>query len=53
MLITAFGLIAAEVGDREAIDPVLSRLMFEAMREAERNPHCGSGWGRCSPSTAS
>ena len=32
------GLIAAEVGDRDAIDPVLSRLMFEAMREAERDP---------------
>jgi AcrR family transcriptional regulator len=32
------GLIAAEVADREAIDPVLSRLMFEAMREAERDP---------------
>lgn len=31
-------LIAAEVGDRDAIDPVLSRLMFEAMREAERDP---------------
>ncbi len=32
------GLIAAEVGDPDAIDPVLSRLMFEAMREAERDP---------------
>ena len=32
------GLIAAEVADRDAIDPVLSRLMFEAMREAERDP---------------
>jgi AcrR family transcriptional regulator len=31
------GLVAAEVADREAIDPVLSRLMFEAMREAERD----------------
>jgi hypothetical protein len=31
------GLVAAEVGDREAIDPVLSRLMFEAMPEAERD----------------
>jgi AcrR family transcriptional regulator len=31
------GLIAAEVGDPEAIDPVLSRLMLEAMREAERD----------------
>jgi hypothetical protein len=26
------------VADRDAIDPVLSRLMFEAMREAERDP---------------
>jgi AcrR family transcriptional regulator len=32
------GLIAAELVDRDAIDPVLSRLMFEAMREAERDP---------------
>jgi AcrR family transcriptional regulator len=32
------GLIAAELVDREGIDPVLSRLMFEAMREAERDP---------------
>jgi AcrR family transcriptional regulator len=31
------GLISAEVGSRDAIDPVLSRLMFEAMREAERD----------------
>jgi AcrR family transcriptional regulator len=31
-------LIAAEVGDPDAIDPVLSRLMLEAMREAERDP---------------
>ena len=31
------GLIAAEVADRDAIDPVLSRLMFEAMGEAERD----------------
>lgn len=31
------GLIEAEVADREAIDPVTSRLMFEAMREAERD----------------
>jgi AcrR family transcriptional regulator len=30
------GLIVAEV-DPDAIDPVLSRLMFEAMREAERD----------------
>ena len=32
------GVIAAELGDRDAIDPVLSRLMLEAMREAERDP---------------
>jgi AcrR family transcriptional regulator len=32
------GLIAAEVGDIETIDPVLSRLMLESMREAERDP---------------
>jgi hypothetical protein len=31
------GLISAEVADHDAIDPVLSRLMFEAMREAERD----------------
>ena len=31
------GVIAAEVADRDAIDPVLSRLMLEAMREAERD----------------
>ena len=31
------GLISAEVADRDAIDPVISRLMFEAMREAERD----------------
>jgi AcrR family transcriptional regulator len=31
-------LIAAEVGDPDTIDPVLSRLMLEAMREAERDP---------------
>jgi AcrR family transcriptional regulator len=31
------GLISAEVADRDAIDPVLARLMFEAMREAERD----------------
>jgi AcrR family transcriptional regulator len=31
------GFVAAEVGDPEAIDPVLSRLMLEAMREAERD----------------
>jgi AcrR family transcriptional regulator len=29
--------ITAEVGDVETIDPVLSRLMLEAMREAERD----------------
>ena len=32
------GLVSTEVADRDAIDPVLSRLMFEAMREAERDP---------------
>ena len=32
------GLIVAEVGDPDTIDPVLSRLMLEAMREAERDP---------------
>ncbi len=32
------GLIAGEVGDSETIDPVLSRLMLESMREAERDP---------------
>jgi AcrR family transcriptional regulator len=32
------GVIAAELGDHDAIDPVLSRLMLEAMREAERDP---------------
>jgi AcrR family transcriptional regulator len=32
------GFMAAEVADRDAIDPVLSRLMFEAMGEAERDP---------------
>jgi AcrR family transcriptional regulator len=31
------GLMAAEL-DRDAIDPVLSRLMFETMGEAERDP---------------
>ncbi len=31
------GLIDAELSDRDAIDPVLSRLMLEAMREAERD----------------
>ena len=30
-------LIEAEIGDVEKIDPVLSRLMLEAMREAERD----------------
>jgi hypothetical protein len=32
------GLIASEVGAPEVIDPVLSRLMLETMREAERDP---------------
>jgi AcrR family transcriptional regulator len=32
------GMIEAELGDPEAIDPVVSRLMLEAMREAEREP---------------
>lgn len=32
------GVIDAELGGRDAIDPVLSRLMLEAMREAERDP---------------
>lgn len=31
------GLIATEVADRDAIDPVLSRVMFEGVREAERD----------------
>src|SRR5262249_31743971 len=31
-------LIRAEVGDPDAIDPVISRLMLETMREAERDP---------------
>jgi AcrR family transcriptional regulator len=31
-------LIAAQVGDHDAIDPVLSALMLESMREAERDP---------------
>ena len=30
-------LVEVQVADREAIDPVTSRLMFEAMREAERD----------------
>src|SRR6185312_880765 len=30
-------LVEAEVGDRDKIDPLLSRLMMEAMREAERD----------------
>ena len=30
-------LIAGEIADRDSIDPVQSRLMFEAMREAERD----------------
>jgi AcrR family transcriptional regulator len=33
-----FALIRAEIADHEAIDPVLSRLMLETMREAERDP---------------
>jgi AcrR family transcriptional regulator len=32
------GLIEGEVADLETIDPVLSRLMLESMREAERDP---------------
>lgn len=32
-------LMRAELGDPEAIDPVLSRLMLETMREAERDPY--------------
>jgi AcrR family transcriptional regulator len=32
------GLIARELSDPDAIDPVLSRLMLETMREAERDP---------------
>jgi AcrR family transcriptional regulator len=31
------GLIEAEIGDYKSIDPVLSRLMLETMREAERD----------------
>jgi AcrR family transcriptional regulator len=31
------GVIASELGGPEAMDPMLSRLMFEAMREAERD----------------
>lgn len=31
-------LIRAEIGDPDSIDPVLSRLMLETMREAERDP---------------
>jgi AcrR family transcriptional regulator len=31
------GVIAAELGGPEAVDPTLSRLMIEAMREAERD----------------
>jgi AcrR family transcriptional regulator len=40
------GLIAAEVADRGAIDPVLSRLMLEAMREAERDTALQERMGR-------
>jgi AcrR family transcriptional regulator len=32
------GFIAAEISGPDAIDPMLSRLMFEAMSEAERDP---------------
>lgn len=32
------GFIEAEVGEPGSVDPVLSRLMLEAMREAEREP---------------
>ena len=32
------GLIRAELGDPEAIDSVVSRLMMETLREAERDP---------------
>jgi AcrR family transcriptional regulator len=32
------GFIAAEITGPDAVDPVLSRLMFEAMSEAERDP---------------
>jgi AcrR family transcriptional regulator len=32
------GLIAAEIGGQGATSPALTRLMFEAMREAERDP---------------
>ena len=39
-------LIEAEVGDPDAIDPVVSRLMLEAMREAEREPLLRERMGR-------
>lgn len=32
------GLVRTEIGTHEAIDPVLSRLMLETLREAERDP---------------
>ena len=32
------GLVQAWVGERDSIDPVLSGVLMEAMREAERNP---------------
>jgi AcrR family transcriptional regulator len=32
-------LISAQVADPDAIDPVVSRLLLEAMREAERDPY--------------
>ncbi len=38
-------LIAAEVGDHEAIDPRLAGLMMEAMREAERDAVLGARLG--------
>ena len=31
-------MIAAELGDPDAIDPVLTRVSMEAMRESERDP---------------
>ena len=47
------GLISAEVADHDAIDPVLSRLMFEAMREAERDPALRERMSAMLASTAS
>ncbi|MGA8248454.1 MAG: TetR/AcrR family transcriptional regulator, partial [Nocardioides sp.] len=40
------GLIREEVGSPEAIDPVLSRLMLETLREAERDPALRERMGR-------